>query len=397
VYIESKHNIETDMLSQLTLATQKRFHSDRHPSETSDNTSSPRSSNRTVAAPPPEGVVIPSPPKSVRKNYFPFSSSLQHHSTQTRLAATRTTSVVLVAAFFFISSFHNYHHFQVRAMSTNASANNKNLSAAASSTTTDNSAPPAAALIFLHGLGDTPAGWSSLSKQLPLMKPSLANVQYVFPPAPTIPISINGGMKMPGWFDLYDWPIAVGCQHDHDGLGKAVQTLEPFVQKLESQGIPKHRIVIGGFSQGGAVALRAVYHDGAAQTDNHHSNDHSSTAPVQSQYAACVNLSGWLTFDDQLSSKSSSSSSSSSNQNHESCNNVPLFWGHGSFDDKVLFEQQKYGVDKLVTEMNLKHVHDYSFPIGHGAHPEEMVMLAEFLDKVLFGNGGDDHETSNTS
>lgn len=49
------------------------------------------------------------------------------------------------------------------------------------------------ALIFLHGLGDTPAGWSILQFQLPKLFPRLANIEYVFPPAPTIPISINGG------------------------------------------------------------------------------------------------------------------------------------------------------------------------------------------------------------
>lgn len=50
-----------------------------------------------------------------------------------------------------------------------------------------------AALVFLHGLGDTPVGWSSLETQLPMLKPRLANVEYVFPAAPMIPISINGG------------------------------------------------------------------------------------------------------------------------------------------------------------------------------------------------------------
>jgi hypothetical protein len=57
------------------------------------------------------------------------------------------------------------------------------------------------AVIFLHGLGDTPAGWSSLEYQLPSLKPSLGqDVHYVFPPAPTIGITINGGYEMPGWF-----------------------------------------------------------------------------------------------------------------------------------------------------------------------------------------------------
>lgn len=48
------------------------------------------------------------------------------------------------------------------------------------------------ALIFLHGLGDSPAGWSSIEQQLPRIQPRLANIQYVFPAAPVIPLAING-------------------------------------------------------------------------------------------------------------------------------------------------------------------------------------------------------------
>jgi lysophospholipase-2 len=55
------------------------------------------------------------------------------------------------------------------------------------------------ALIFLHGLGDTPLGWSDLERMLPQYSSRLSSIKYVFPPAPTIPITINGGAKMPGW------------------------------------------------------------------------------------------------------------------------------------------------------------------------------------------------------
>lgn len=70
------------------------------------------------------------------------------------------------------------------------------------------------ALIFLHGLGDTPAGWSSLERQLPSLIGNLEGAKYVFPAAPTIPISINGGAEMPGWFDVLDWPIGITARDD---------------------------------------------------------------------------------------------------------------------------------------------------------------------------------------
>jgi lysophospholipase-2 len=55
------------------------------------------------------------------------------------------------------------------------------------------------ALIFLHGLGDSPAGWSELQHSLPSFHSRLKNIIYVFPAAPETPITINGGMVMPGW------------------------------------------------------------------------------------------------------------------------------------------------------------------------------------------------------
>lgn len=211
------------------------------------------------------------------------------------------------------------------------------------------------ALIFLHGLGDSPAGWSSLQFTLPQLSPRLKDIEYVFPPAPTIPISINGGMKMPGWFDIFDWPIGIGVQDDYDGQRKAVQQVEECVRKLETEkGIPRNRIVIGGFSQGGAIALLAAY-----QTKN----------PSLLPFAACVNLSGWLLQAKDIEAAASNSV-------------TPLFWGHGQYDDKVLFEQQGYGVEQL-KKLGVDVLHE-SYPVGHSSHPKEMEAMAKFLDNVLF-------------
>ena len=156
-----------------------------------------------------------------------------------------------------------------------------------------------AALIFMHGLGDTPAGWSSLSSVLPSINPQLSNIEYVFPASPTIPISINGGMKMPGWFDIYDWPIGPGIKDDVDGLNSSVSKIEEEVQKLEESGISRDRIVVGGFSQGGAIALLTAYQSSAI----------SNSKP----FAGCVSLSGWLT--------------KSENSVVDASKATPLLWG----------------------------------------------------------------------
>ena len=209
------------------------------------------------------------------------------------------------------------------------------------------------ALIFLHGLGDTPAGWSQLQFSLPDLRPRLRNLSYVFPAAPTIPIAINGGMKMPGWFDLYDWPIGVGSKDDKSGLLAGVDAIEAEVAKLNEQGIPSERIVVGGFSQGGAVALLAAYRSGT-------------------RYAGCAALSGWLTLPSEL-------------QVSDEAKKTPLFWGHGEMDDKVLFEQQRFGVDKL-READVDSIVDESYRMGHSSHPKEMESFASFVESAIFGD-----------
>lgn len=220
------------------------------------------------------------------------------------------------------------------------------------STTTCKTGP--AALIFLHGLGDTPAGWSSLEYTLPSLKKNLQQLTYVFPPAPMTAITINGGMTMPGWFDIFDWPIAVGSTDDEEGILTSVRQVEAEVEKLHQNGIPNSRIVLGGFSQGGAIALHAAY-----------------AAKNSEPYAACVCLSGWLTLPDRIKAQ-------------ETSKTPPLFWGHGRFDDKVLFPQQAFGVEQLQNKGISVDSSDYG--VGHSADPEEISRLADFLDEVLYGD-----------
>jgi len=226
------------------------------------------------------------------------------------------------------------------------------------------------ALIFLHGLGDTPRGWSNLEYSLPRLKPNLGNIKYVFPAAPTIPITINGGMSMPGWFDLFDWPIGVGSKDDPTGLMKGIEQIEKEVTKLqEEHGIPPNKIVIGGFSQGGAVALLACYHQNKAAEGK--------------RFAGCAGLSAWLTLPEEVVKEGTKK---------DPRLEIPLFWGHGTYDDKVLFEQQKFGIEKLTNEFGLDYgkITQTQYPMGHQSCEQETEDLADFLDSVLFG--GDDEK-----
>ncbi|KAH8069916.1 acyl-protein thioesterase [Aureococcus anophagefferens] len=179
-----------------------------------------------------------------------------------------------------------------------------------------------AGVIFLHGLGDTPAGWSDIKHQMAQLNPKLASpeITWDFPAAPVIPISVNGGATMPGWFDLYDWPIDVTAPDDPAGTMRAVETIRGAIAKLEAAGVPTERIVVGGFSQGGAIALNTAYRHPA-------------------KLGGCVALSGWLNMKADFAEGKEFPT--------EASKATPCLWGHGAMDDKVLFPHQKIGVDLL--------------------------------------------------
>jgi len=182
---------------------------------------------------------------------------------------------------------------------------------------------------------------------------------------------------MPGWFDLYDWPIGVGGKDDVAGLTAAVGTVvNEAVEKLEREkGIGRDRIVVGGFSQGGAVALLSAYSQVGTSSDSG-GEDRGGSGASSSSFAGCVNLSGWVTLPKQLQKRI-----------------TPLFWGHGRFDDKVLFEQQAYGVKRLKEDLGVDVV-SKSYDVAHGSIPAEIKDMAAFLDKILFRTSNDSRDAS---
>ena len=107
-----------------------------------------------------------------------------------------------------------------------------------------------ASIIFLHGLGDTGHGWAAGFDML-----GLRNTRCIFPNAPMNKVTLNFGMRMPSWFDIKSLDRATGNDQDEDGINQSANLLTDLVEAEIKQGINPERIVIGGFSQGGAVAL----------------------------------------------------------------------------------------------------------------------------------------------
>lgn len=111
-----------------------------------------------------------------------------------------------------------------------------------------------ASMIFLHGLGDTGHGWASL---LNTIRPD--HLKVICPTAPVIPITLNLGFRMPGWFDVTSLEN-LEDEADIDGMTKSAQTVAKLIAGERRAGIPSNRIILGGFSQGAAVALFCTMH-----------------------------------------------------------------------------------------------------------------------------------------
>ena len=115
-----------------------------------------------------------------------------------------------------------------------------------------------ATMIFLHGLGDTGHGWAGI---LNTIRPDYMKI--VCPTAPSIPVSLNNGFVMPAWYDIKD--IAQdrsAIREDLEGVKTSSRLLENVIlmeaRELSSMDLGKSRLMIGGFSQGGAIALNTI-------------------------------------------------------------------------------------------------------------------------------------------
>ncbi|HKR35155.1 MAG TPA: alpha/beta fold hydrolase [Steroidobacteraceae bacterium] len=118
----------------------------------------------------------------------------------------------------------------------------------------DPQSPPDAAVIWLHGLGADGFDFVPLVEELRL-PPTLA-VRFVFPHARQRPVTINGGFVMRAWYDITGF--GPGSTEDEAGIRESAGVVRGLIEQENARGIPSERIVIAGFSQGGAIAFQAA-------------------------------------------------------------------------------------------------------------------------------------------
>ena len=113
---------------------------------------------------------------------------------------------------------------------------------------------PQWAVIWLHGLGADGHDFAPIVPEL--VRPDWPAIRFVFPHAPVRPVTINNGMRMRAWYDIVgmDFPTRA----DSQGVTQSIVQANALIEREQARGIPAHRILLAGFSQGGAVALAAA-------------------------------------------------------------------------------------------------------------------------------------------
>ncbi|RKF79780.1 Acyl-protein thioesterase 1 [Golovinomyces cichoracearum] len=210
-----------------------------------------------------------------------------------------------------------------------------------------------ATIIFIHGLGDSGAGWVSLAENWRRQK-RFEEVKFIFPNAPARPITINMGMTMPGWYDIVHFSD-LNASQDEDGIMQSRSYFHNLIASEVSSGIPGDRIVLGGFSQGGAMSLLAGI------TCSH-------------KLGGVFGLSCYILLHNKI--KDLIAEAGNANKN------TKIFMGHGTEDPLVKHEWGKLTAH-LLTGMGFD-VEMKTYPnLVHSTDPKEIVDLGEFLEKRI--------------
>ncbi|WP_020409053.1 alpha/beta hydrolase [Hahella ganghwensis] len=115
--------------------------------------------------------------------------------------------------------------------------------------------PVQSTVIWLHGLGADGNDFAPIVPELRL--PAELGIRFIFPHAPSMPVTVNGGYVMPAWYDILE--MSIDRKIDTEQLLKSAEAIEAFIDREIERGVPAHRIVIAGFSQGGAVAYQVAF------------------------------------------------------------------------------------------------------------------------------------------
>ena len=206
---------------------------------------------------------------------------------------------------------------------------------------------PSAAVIWLHGLGADGNDFVPIIPELRLE--GCPGIRFVFPSAPSMPVTVNGGYVMPAWYDIVGRNLM--DQEDATGIHRSATSIVELIEREASRGIAHDNIVLAGFSQGCAMAL----HIGLR---------------FPHKLAGIIALSGYLPLAMSLNT-----------EKHSANQNTPIFMGHGMYDAVVVPERAEASyaaLEKMGYQVNWN-----EYPMEHSVNREELMDISRFLQSVL--------------
>ena len=204
-----------------------------------------------------------------------------------------------------------------------------------------------ASVIWMHGLGADARDFEPIVPELRL--PTELGIRFVFPNAPIRPVTVNGGMRMRAWYDVLTMDLP--RREDPDGVYASERAICALLEREEQRGVPADRIVLAGFSQGGAMAL----HTGLRYPD---------------RLAGILALSCYIPLASKL------------NDERRPANQpTPIFMAHGDYDAVI---PMRYGQQSAELLKNLGYrVEWQDYGMGHEVCWEEIRDVAKWLERVL--------------
>jgi phospholipase/carboxylesterase len=206
---------------------------------------------------------------------------------------------------------------------------------------------PTAAVIWLHGLGADGNDFAPIVRELDLS--GCAPIRFVFPHAPTMPVTINNGYVMRAWYDILGTDLAK--REDEAGLRASQKSVEALIAQQKAHGIAANRIVLAGFSQGCAMAL---------QTGLRHPE----------KLAGLLCLSGYVPLNGVVAA-----------ERHTANQATPIFLAHGRGDPVIPIDRAEKSRDLLQALGYQVEWHEYSMP--HAVCPEEIDDIGAWLRRTL--------------
>lgn len=200
-----------------------------------------------------------------------------------------------------------------------------------------------AVVIWLHGLGSNPQDMEGLALELRLEYA----VRHIFLAAPIRPVTINHGMHMPAWYDIYG--SSLNDREDYSGISQSQAIVHEVLSQQIEEGIASQSIYIAGFSQGAAIALYSALSFGQ-------------------NLGGVMALSGYLPCQAHLQIQ----------QNQE----IPIFMGIGQFDDVVLPKWTNHA-SEYIQKSGFKHIQHKEYPMGHSVCTEEVRDISQWLNVCI--------------